>query len=185
MGGGSWAPEVNVRRSETMRRTYQRRSLLRRVGSEALRRLPSALRRADVREAWMAPFAAGMAEEVADLLAARGGAEHASEPEIALIGDLAIAGAIMRAEAVRYFRTADRESAARVASLANARRAGLLALGLKREAKAVTLAEYLEERERLQRLGSAEVIDLDGPEVAEPADRIARGEERGVGGARP
>jgi hypothetical protein len=187
-----WATdEVNARRSATARANLDRARLRRRVGVEALRRLPLALRRGDVREEWMRPFVAGMGDEVLALLQSRGGPEHASEAEVALVGDLAIVGAIMAAEAVRYWRTGDRESAARVASLANARRAGLLALGLKREARGITLDQYLAERERLAAAGvppvasDAAIVSGREAEVVEVAADAAAGDgAREGGGAR-
>ena len=84
--------------------------------------------------AWLLPLAE---QEGIELLTALGGPAEVSPQRRAIVEDAVSLGMVLRAELGRYLQSRDVEAAARVSSLANARRAALVAVGLDRIAKQI------------------------------------------------
>jgi hypothetical protein len=93
------------------------------------------------------PFLAAGADETAALISQLGGAEALTPARRLLAEDTGRLGALARALVARFAETADSEIASRVATLVNARRQNLMALGLERVVQDVEdLSVYLRHR---------------------------------------
>jgi hypothetical protein len=84
-----------------------------------------------------------------------------------LVEDVARVGIVLRAELTRYAKSADPDAAARVGTLAGARRASLALLGLERHAREVSLPAYLKAQ-------AATNGHADGPTVDVESERAPR-----------
>jgi hypothetical protein len=140
-GGRSWdrggSEEWKQRISAGLRRHHQRRREYQRVNPRDLTLIRSGKVTASLR-----PLLPVAEAEMAELLEACGG-ESISPQRRAILEDAVRLGLVLRAELLRYAQTQDPDSASRVSTLANARRASLSAVGLDRFAKDVDLRAYL------------------------------------------
>jgi len=91
------------------------------------------------------PLATEMGRELGDLLADKGDAVTAAERLI--LEDVARVGLLLRSLFAVYLETQDPEIASKVSSLAGQRRASLVAVGLERRARPITVAGVLAEIE--------------------------------------
>lgn len=166
------SPEWRRRVSEGVRRSRDRRRQAARVRPQDLARL---------RESGTVPerisgFLESAEVEAEALLEALGGPDAVSPQRRALVEDAARVGLVLRAELARYVQTADPDAASRVGSLASARRASLVALGLDRAERTVPdLRTYLAERAR-----EAPQNGAHGADAGDPEPKAAPAEERGT-----
>jgi hypothetical protein len=105
-------------------------------------------------------------EEAASLLEALG--PDPTPQQQLLVGDVARMGAAIRLEFWRAMQAGDSDSAARIGTLASARRASIALLGLSRHTREVTLAEYIAQHEAAQERASA--TNGAGPDAQDAQD---------------
>ena len=119
------------------------------------------------------PIVRVAADEAAELFAALGGIDHVSEQKRILVEDLVAVGIALRGQLQLYLQGADGEVAGRIGTLAGARRASLVALGLERHVREVTLQDYLKQRDAERQEQEAERREAD------QAAQTARGDANG------
>lgn len=165
-GAAKKSPEWRARVAAGVRRAAERR---RTATASALR----TMRRSGEIAPALAPFADLAADELAEWIAACGGAQRISPMRRALLEDAALLGVPMRAEIARFLARRDTESATRAATLANSRRAGLIAAGLDPpEPDAIDLHHYLDTSQTAQ--------DRAGDEIEpDPGSRVKALDDRG------
>lgn len=164
---GPHSERTRARISHGLRRYYDRKRREAEVKPQDLTRL----RASGTVPVRLVGFLEGAEVEAERLLEALGGPDRASPQRRALVEDVARLGLVLRAELARYVQAGDSDAAARVGTLANARRASLVALGLDRAAKPVPdLRTYLAEKAREKPPTSANGGDPD-PEPAPAGER--------------
>ena len=159
-GSAEWRARISRSKREKHLRDRERELELAAISPRHLK----ALRKGIVSPSleWLLPLAE---EEGCELVAALGGPEEITPQRRAIIEDAVSLGMVLRAELGRYLQSRDVEAAARVSSLANARRAALTAVGLDRIAKQLDPTAALSVTWRQTEAGAAE----DTPERANGA----------------
>jgi hypothetical protein len=160
-------------RSRTIQRQLAERRERARISQLVLRKLPRTLR-AGTYPVAIRPFVNDMEREAHALLQHLGGEGNASEVQLALVRDAAIAGATLAVAFARLVQRGgeDDEAMAKIAGLVGTRTRILQALGLQRIAKELDLSAYLRERETAREPADGQP-DANQSAEPEPAREVA------------
>jgi hypothetical protein len=181
MGRSRTPEETSGRRSEAAIRAHARRRERARVQPKDLVKL----RRSGTVPEHLLPFLESAELEAGEFIEASGGPDMVSPKVKAILEDTARMGLVLRAELARYIQTGDSDAGSRVGTLASARRASLVAIGLERFEKTLDLQTYLRQRaedeaqapEAAQAPAGPTNGEAGEPEVVVVEDRAARGED--------
>ena len=118
------------------------------------------------------PLVAVAEEEAVEIFEALGGADRVTPQKRIIIEDLCAVGIALRGTLALFLQSNDPELASRIATLAGARRASLVALGLERLEKEIDLKTYLVQRNEAAGnvVGAAIHSQEDGEVISEDAD---------------
>lgn len=145
------SPEWRANVARGLRRRYE---VLRRAARITPSDLVALARVGSPVRAELRPLVDAAASELEELVAALGGQDHVSPQRLLLAQDVVRLGLLVRALMQRFAQSGDADLASRLGTLLSTRRAGIVALGLERHAREVSLKDYVAQRERETRDGA-------------------------------